>query len=53
VYSEGRKSKAMKKKLKYQQGRQRPSSKGSRQKRYATNDVYVISNEKSSRSRKR
>lgn len=54
VYSENQKSLSTKKKLKYQQGERRQVTKGNKgQKRHGSDDIYIISNEKSGRSRKR
>lgn len=50
VHTENRKSKSKKKKMKYHEDRQR-FSKGGRRRR--NSDVYIISNEKSSRQKKR
>lgn len=50
VQSENNKSKSKKKKLKYHQDQQR-KQKGSR-KKYETEDIYIISNEKSKRKKR-
>ncbi|KAL7010703.1 hypothetical protein ACKWTF_016844 [Chironomus riparius] len=53
VFSETKKSAAMKKKLKYQNERYTKASKGSKNKKRNSDEIYTISNEKSSKSKKR
>lgn len=53
VHTENNKSKSKKKKLKYYQDRQRQSRGGRGQRKYDSGDIYIISNEKSSKQKKR
>lgn len=53
VLSESKKSAAIKRKMQYQNERYTKSSKGSRGKKRDSDEIYTISNEKSSKSKKR